>query len=322
MTGWFDAAVAGDVQRLAVDLGASKVALRCGTTAIERDETHILPEWGDGERELAWLVDRVLSATEAAYRSGDGGRPGRDRQVVLASAPELDRSGSVRSWGRRPHWLGLPILSELERAVGTRPVAIDDGLAAAIAESARRSGDFCLLILGTGLGGAVVRRGAARRLPRPVREVGHVQLPDAIPVAAGACPCGGRACAQLVLSAPALLGSTTGRGASVAAGGARSGAVADAAQALAHVARRCTEATGCGQVVVSGRVLGSVPELLPRAQSFCERSLGVEFSAARATGLHPPLDGAWLVAGNPPPGRPATPLTTYELTPQLKEIHR
>jgi kanosamine 6-kinase len=175
---------------VALDLGATKLALRLGEAGAARDMCAPLPDLHDGRVELAHVVavlTRLLAEAPAPVAA-----------IGVAAAPAVGPDGIVTSWPNRPHWIGLP-LGEALRALAPTVVIEDDGAAGAIAEaSGRRESRIASLSIGTGVGGGLVADGV---LQSEFREPGHLVVdPDGPP-----CACGLRGCVQVFASGRAIL---------------------------------------------------------------------------------------------------------------------
>lgn len=175
----------------------------------------------------AAIVDeqgRILHHAETPTRAAEGASAILDRVEQVAgslvsrsgiavsacgvgSAGRIDhrRGYVVFASGNLPGWTGLSLGSELSKRLSL-PVAVDNDVnVAAIAEgwvgSARGTGNYLMLTLGTGVGGAIVIGGKLWRGARSgAGEVGHMALfPGGLE-----CNCGGRGCAEQYVSAKAL----------------------------------------------------------------------------------------------------------------------
>lgn len=124
-------------------------------------------------------------------------------RVGVAFPGSLDAAGTVTAWPNRPEWIGTPLVNALLQSPLGR-VAVrckDDGFCAAVGEARLGVGlglaDQLTLVLGTGLGGAIVIGGELRSARQwDARTVGHVR-------ALGqdrACRCGRSGCLQLALA--------------------------------------------------------------------------------------------------------------------------
>ncbi len=242
----------------AIDLGASKVALRrCGGDSCDKSarlpSKPVVEQW-------RWLSEWLTGA--CAEHPPD--------VLVAAAAPMVDEHGVISRWPNRPDWVGRDLAGLLLRATGARAVAVlDDGQAAAVGE-ARAGGllDVVVLTVGTGLATGLVRGGESRSVP----ELAH------LPLAGGGswCVCGRTGCVQASLSGPAMLSSAGDRAGrpvnwrqwtqafEVGRMWARE-AVADVAECLAMVAFSAAALTSIDIVVVTGRPVMTLPALVEHA---------------------------------------------------------
>jgi len=175
----------------------------------------------------AALVDeqgRILQHAETPTRASEGAAAilGRVEQLAgslisrssapvvacgVGSAGRIDhrRGYVVYASGNLPGWTGQPLAADLSRRLGLPVVVDNDVNVAAIAEgwvgSARGTGNYLMLTIGTGVGGAIVIGGKLWRGARSgAGEVGHMALfPGGLE-----CTCGGRGCAEQYVSAKAL----------------------------------------------------------------------------------------------------------------------
>ncbi len=247
-----------NVATAAIDLGASKVALRlCGDDS--REESAKLPP-EPAVTQWRWLSTWLTRA--CAERPPD--------VLVAAAAPTVDERGIIHRWPNCPGWVGLDLAGLLLRASGAQTVAVlDDGQAAAVGE-AQAGGlrDVVVLTVGTGLATGLVRDGE----PRPAPELAHR------PLATGGacCVCGRTGCAQAWLSGPAMLSSASEQAGrpidwpqwaqAFEAGRiwARE-AVADLAERLAMIAVHAGAICHIDTVVVTGRPVATLPALIEHA---------------------------------------------------------
>lgn len=174
----------------------------------------------------AGLVDergQLLHHAETPTRSSEGVSHVLDRveqvaRMVLNRSKEVPASCGIGSAGRIDHrsgvvlfasgilgWTGQPLAEEFSRRLKL-PVTVDNDVnVAALAEgwlgAARGVGDYLMVTLGTGVGGAAVTGGKLWRGARfGAGEVGHMTLyPGGLP-----CSCGGTGCAEQYVSAKAL----------------------------------------------------------------------------------------------------------------------
>ncbi|HYF90807.1 MAG TPA: ROK family protein [Symbiobacteriaceae bacterium] len=175
----------------------------------------------------AALVDeqgRILHHAETPTRASEGATAVLGRVEHLAaslmtragapvagcgvgSAGRIDtrRGCVVFASGNLPGWTGQPLASDLSARLSLPVVVDNDVNVAAIAEgwvgSARGTGNYLMLTIGTGVGGAIVVGGKLWRGARSgAGEVGHMALfPGGLE-----CNCGGAGCAEQYVSAKAL----------------------------------------------------------------------------------------------------------------------
>jgi glucokinase len=158
------------------------------------------PREARGTRVVAELVEAVRSlAPEGSGR--------RIQAVGVALPGFLDRTRSeVIYLSHLPRLNGMPLRKELERRLEL-PVFLDtDTNAGAVAEAALGAGRsferVLYLTLGTGLGAALVVDGQPVRVSRhTVGQVAHIPLAERGP----RCSCGGRGCAESLLSGGGIL---------------------------------------------------------------------------------------------------------------------
>lgn len=167
---------------LALDLGATKFAYCLSGGESARAVTHVeFPRLADADREFDVIAD-ALTRDRVEY----SGVP------VLCAAPNLS-DGIVQCWPNRPYWQGFALLPAMESVLGVRPVAIGDGEAAAVADAGDEPGvHYLSLMLGTGVGGGVVRDGRIVRFGSLSSEFGHIVTDPR----GRRCSCGVRGCFQ------------------------------------------------------------------------------------------------------------------------------
>jgi predicted NBD/HSP70 family sugar kinase len=162
-----DGSMSGEALRLlGVDIGGTKIAVAVveaadGTVLVRRVEPTPAAQGPLVVVEAAAdLAARVLAAYPAT--AAGVGAPG----VVDAG-----RGVVVTSTGVLPGWEGTAVAAELERRLGLPFAADNDVNAAALGEArygaGRGLGSFLLVVVGTGLGGAIVRDGRCAAPPAP-----------------------------------------------------------------------------------------------------------------------------------------------------------
>ena len=125
--------------------------------------------------------------------------------VGVSTAGVIDETSGTARLGANLRWRDTALGRHLEERTGLPTTLLHDARAAALAEAVLGAGrdadNFLMVIVGTGVGGAVVSDG------RPLvgshglaGEIGHLQLDPNGP----ACGCGGRGCLEMVASGAAL----------------------------------------------------------------------------------------------------------------------
>ncbi|HYT25128.1 MAG TPA: ROK family protein [Actinomycetota bacterium] len=186
---------------LGVDIGGTKIAVavvdpasgaviarRAVSTPAQEGPVAVVEAAAD-------LAARVLVAYPAT--AAGVGAPG----VVDA------RRGVVAtSTGVLPGWEGTAVAAELERRLGLPFAADNDVNAAALGEARYGAGrgldSFLLVVVGTGLGGAIVQGGRVLRgATGTTGEIGHVPV---FGVDGVVCSCGSSGHLEAVVAAPAI----------------------------------------------------------------------------------------------------------------------
>ena len=281
---------------IGVDVGATKVAaalVTAGGETLATRQTPTAPERG-GQAVLDDVVSLVeaLSAEAPAAPRGTGvGTPGRvnERTGVVRDAVNLG-------------WEEVRLVEEIEaRLSASLPVWVQkDANAGALGEyyfgAAQGFDDFVYMSVGSGLGGGVMSGGAlVTGAHWNAAELGHLSLdPEG-----RRCACGGRGCAETIVSGPGLVAQVREKlaheqtaakqgmvdgvqpealtsEAIVAA--ARAGddvaraAVADVGRHLGIVMAACVAILNPGAIVVGGGLgLAAFDLLLPPARAEVER---------------------------------------------------
>lgn len=256
---------------LALDLGATKLALRLGDDHGEVTN-FVLPlsRSGDGEEEFRNMLEQIGNVLGGIRVNACG----------LASAPTLDARGQVTRWPSRPHWTGVPLINALQAIVGCAVDVIDDGNAAALAEAQcgrEGEGSLVYLGLGTGVGGGIVVAGSLLDSVNGFGgELGHILVNRYGPC----CECGRYGCLQAYASATAILrfGGVDGQdGANPLRrlrerylnGDTKATAALDSASwALAQTAVSLSEILGIGVIVIGGSVGDCLPEIVSAVSNY------------------------------------------------------
>jgi kanosamine 6-kinase len=247
---------------LALDLGATKLAVRLRGTGGATDFVFPLARTGSGKDEIQSALGSIRSVLSGTSIQACG----------LACAPTLDGAGKVVRWPSRPHWGGISLLDELQEVIGCAVDFTDDGNAAALAEAeATANSTMVYLGLGTGVGGGVVlSRSLLDAASGLAGEIGHMIVNRDGPK----CECGRHGCLQAYASASAILrkglpgGAGTGdpllvyrerylRGDSTAIE-----SLDMAGWALAQTAVSLSELLGISIFVIGGSVGCYVPEIV------------------------------------------------------------
>lgn len=249
-----------------VDLGGTKVAAatvsrRGGIGPVHKAPSRAL----DGpHRVIEQIVDVVRRAAD--------GSP--IRAVGIGSAGVIDpvRGVVVDSTDSFTDWPGTPIADLVAGALGTEVSVINDVAAHAIGEAITAEGwsgagaefdSFCMIAVGTGVGGALVDNGVVRSGARHVAgHIAHVPVPGAENMR---CPCGRYGHVEAISAGPAIervFAEKSGRPASGAeisreagAGDALAAAVLrDAAVALARAVAGVVSVWDPAGIVLGGSV--------------------------------------------------------------------
>jgi glucokinase len=186
---------------VAIDLGGSwiKGALVGADARPMVGERVATPDASEAELVEA-VVALTLGLAEQAQRRGTPAVA-----VGVSVAGVIDESSGTARLGANLRWRNTALGRHLEERTGLPVTLLHDARAAALAEAVLGAGrdadNFFLVILGTGVGGAVVSDG------RPLLgshglagEIGHLHIDPA----GAPCGCGGRGCLELVASGTAL----------------------------------------------------------------------------------------------------------------------
>jgi glucokinase len=186
---------------VAIDIGGSwiKGALVGADSRPTAGERVATPDASEAE-----LVEAVAALTlglaDLAQRRGTPAVA-----VGISTAGVIDETSGTARRSANLRWRNTALARHLEERTGRPVTLLQDARAAAQAEAVLGAGrdadNFLMVILGTGVGGAVVSDG------RPLLgshglagEIGHLQLDPEGPL----CGCGGRGCLEMVASGTAL----------------------------------------------------------------------------------------------------------------------
>lgn len=174
---------------LGIDYGGSstKLVLRDGDDEVARTRLAT----GSVER----LADEVLRFLDAA--------PAHPSAFGVTIAGTLDAGSGVVGRSANLPWLdGTAPAATLSERLAVPGVPVRDGEAAAIAEAAAHTArDAFVVVLGTGIAGALVVDGRVRRGAHgAASEIGHMRVTDE----ALACSCGATGCLETVVGGTQL----------------------------------------------------------------------------------------------------------------------
>jgi glucokinase len=187
---------------IGIDLGASKIALGLidpRNRIVARERVPTLPMDGPSA-----AVERIAAAVQRLweYLPGDG----RIAGVGICSPGPLDHStGMLFDPPNLTGWVNVPLRQMLSDRLGL-PVRLEhDAKAAGIGEfhlgAGRGARDMVYIVVGTGVGAAIIMDGQVRRGPHnSAGEVGHITIDPR----GDACSCGSIGCVETFASGPAL----------------------------------------------------------------------------------------------------------------------
>lgn len=266
---------------IAIDVGGSSIkgAVVTGDAALFASRRATTPHASESA-----LVDAVVAVTlELAELAASAGSPAT--AIGVSAAGVIDEGGGIARRGANLRWRNTALSDRLEQSLGVPATLVQDARAAAHGEAifgaGRGADSFLSVILGTGVGSAVVLDG------RPIRgshglagEIGHLQVePGGI-----VCGCGGRGCVETLASAAALsrrFEAATGeplpaegviarvRGGDPVARRLWSEAVSALAQAVAAA----VAVVDCDLVILGGGMAAAGPLLLRQLRTELDRRL-------------------------------------------------
>jgi glucokinase len=186
---------------IAIDVGGTsiKAALVTADAALHCAQHTPTPRGGE-----AALVRAIARAARDVALDGET-RGLRCSGVGVAAAGIIDEANGVARRGANLHWRNTALADRLQAELEMPVQLLQDARASALGEAifgaGRDAESFLTIVLGTGVGGALVVES------RPVRgahglagEIGHLQVdPQGLP-----CGCGGRGCVETLASASAL----------------------------------------------------------------------------------------------------------------------
>jgi len=269
---------------LAVDVGGTSIkgALVGADAAILATDGADTPQQSEEA-----LVDAVIAVACRLQKCALAlGSPAA--ALGVAAAGVIDETTGIARHGANLLWRDTALARRLEERIALPTTLLQDARAAAHAEAifgaGRTSDTFLAVLLGTGVGSAVVIDG------RPLRgahglagEIGHLQV-DAHRLV---CGCGGRGCVETVASASALsrrFAAATGRAMPaeavvdqmLAGNPIATRLWADAVAALAAAVAAAVAVVDCGLVIFGGGMAAAGQRLLdPLREALAQRlSLG------------------------------------------------
>jgi glucokinase len=186
---------------VAIDIGGSwiKGALVGADARPMAGQRVATPDASESELVEA-VVALTLSLVEQAQRRGTSAVA-----VGISTAGVIDESSGTARHGANLRWRNTALGRHLEERTGLPATVLQDARAAAQAEAVLGAGrdtdNFFMVILGTGVGGAVIIDGQPLLGAHSLAgEIGHFQLDPA----GASCGCGGRGCLEMVASGTAL----------------------------------------------------------------------------------------------------------------------
>ncbi len=185
---------------IGVDLGGTNLRIAVLDDKAVILEAVTLPTQVAAGPEAA--VERMCVAIADLIR---GAGPAMGVGVAVPGVLDPD-AGAIRYTVNLPGWAGYPLRTAIEQRLGLPTRIEHDGAAAVLGEywsgAGRGQRSFCMLTLGTGVGGALLLDGRLWRGQEgfPL-ELGHISLnPWGAP-----CGCGGLGCLETYASATALI---------------------------------------------------------------------------------------------------------------------
>jgi glucokinase len=188
---------------IGADLGGTNLRVAAVDEAGALLEKRVIPT-DAANRTVDRVLDAMCAAIDALVDRHEGSRPLHGVGVGVPGILDFD-AGVLRASPSLPGWRDVPVRAALETRL-RRPILLDnDANLAAVGEHWRGAGrgdpEMCMLTLGTGVGGAILRGGHPWRGAHGMAgELGHWPLhPDGPP-----CTCGARGCLERYASATAV----------------------------------------------------------------------------------------------------------------------
>ncbi len=188
---------------LGIDIGGTKLAagaIEADGRIVARAETPTRADEGP-ERVLGRIVQL---AKDVVARSQSRQVP--VERIGIGCAGPVDRkTGLILDPPNLPGWTRVPLVEQIEKALGLPAVLENDANAAALGEYRYGAGQgvqgLVYLTVSTGIGGGIILDGKIwHGLKDAAGEIGHMTLlPDGPP-----CGCGNRGCLEALASGPAI----------------------------------------------------------------------------------------------------------------------
>jgi len=178
---------------VALDLGASKLAVRLSINKTITDATFMIPNFSDGEQEITACNNFLRNLLQ---------KPVVFKRVFLSSAPTLNQEGKIIHWPNKPKWVGHNIKNGIEMLFQCPMDFEDDGNTAVVAESfIRQEKNLAYIGIGTGISsGLVINKKIYRGNYSDAFKLGHFIVEGN----SLACGCGKIGCLQTIASGPAI----------------------------------------------------------------------------------------------------------------------
>ncbi|MHA7264399.1 ROK family protein [Arthrobacter sp. TMN-37] len=266
---------------LAFDVGGTDMKAALVDEAGRLHSLLRVPTPRDGRRPGEVVVAKVASLTSDYLAR----HPGCSVESIGLVVPGLvDEEAGIGRMSANLGWRDYPFTAELTRATGL-PVAFGHDVSIA-GEAEMRAGagrglrDAVVLIIGTGIAGAVFCEGRRVRADGYAGEIGHAEVPGGT-----RCPCGANGCLETVGSAGAIarryteLSGNAVPGAEAVLRAAQSGdrhaaqVWQEAVDALAFSIGQLTAILGTEAVILGGGLAQAGPALLEPLRSRVESRL-------------------------------------------------
>jgi len=188
---------------LALDIGGTKLAagiVDSGGNVLARAQVPTLAAEGP-ER----VLDRIVRLAKVVMSApGISGRA--IQRIGIGCAGPVDRqAGLVLNPPNLPGWIHVPLVDDVQKALGHPAVLENDANAAALGEfrygAGKGANSLVYLTVSTGIGGGIILDGKLwHGLKDGAGEVGHMTLVPDGPV----CGCGNRGCLEALASGPSI----------------------------------------------------------------------------------------------------------------------